>query len=913
MTVLDSADVVGRDEELATIAELLEDAESLPRAILVEGEAGIGKTTVWRESLSCADGSYRLLVSRPSASETQISFAALQDLMDGVAEEALSGLPGPQRRALEVALLLADPEESAEQGAVAVGLLGSLRALAREGPVLIAIDDVHWLDGASAAALQFALRRIEAEQIALLLSQRMGKATTPLGLDRAFPEGRIDRIHVGPLSVGAVQQVIHARLGVGLPRPLLRRVHETAGGNPFFALELARSLQARGPHDLGTPLELPDSLQRLVAERLAELPAETRAALELAAALGEPRVDVVEAAGADADDLAGAVDAHVIEIDRERIHFTHPLLASVLYANIDSVRRREIHERLSAASPGGEERARHLALASTRPDAAVAAELHEAARGALGRGAPGASAELLEHALRLTPEGDESRASRTLELAEAYFEAGDTARAGSLFEDLIAETEGSQRAEVLLRLGTLKDEVEGAEVAVALFEEALDVVGGDPLLEARIRRRLARTAVFVGDDEGAARHARGAVELAEQLGDEELLAQALATFVFVELVAGRKPPPRMLERALELEPEDGRLRIDECPTAVYGLQLMLELDLDRGREQHEVLLERAVERGDETNESAPLFYLTQIEIFAGNWQRAAEHLERAAELAEQTGVNRFEVLFSRAFLDALLGKTEAARDAAERGVDCGEPLLVLRNLSALGFLDLSAGELQSALAHFGRAAELAERAGVRDPWFARFAVDQAETLIAAGALDEAEAVLDSFEDSARELDRGWARALAGRSRALLLASRGDLDAAQSMLEAALDELEHLPFEHARALLALGTVQRRAGKKRAARESLQAARAVFEELGAELWVGRVDAELKRIGGRAPSSGDLTPSESRIAQLVAEGKTNKEVAAELFVTVHTVEQALTRVYRKLGIRSRTQLAHRLAAKA
>ncbi len=912
MTVLDSPDVVGRDEELATIAELLEDAESLPRAILVEGEAGIGKTTVWRESLAAADGSYRILLSKPSAPETQISFAALQDLLDGVAEEALAGLPGPQRRALEVALLMADPEESsAEQGAVAVGLLGSLRALAREGPLLIAIDDVHWLDRASAAALEFALRRLEAEQIALLLSQR-ASGTAPLGLDRALPEGRIDRIHVGPLSLGAVQQVIHSGLGVGLPRPLLRRIHETAGGNPFFALELARSLEARAPHDLGVPLELPDSLQRLVAERLAALPAETRAALALAAALGEPRVDVVEAAGANADDLAAAVDAHVIEIDRQRIHFTHPLLASVLYANTDSARRREIHERLSAASPGGEERARHLALASTRPDTAVAAELHEAARGALGRGAPGASAELLEHALRLTPGGDESKPRRTLELADAYFEAGDTARAGSLLEGVIAETEGTERAEALLRLGTLKDEVESAEAAVALFEEALAAAGDDPLLEARIRRRLARTAVFVGDEEGAAQHARKAVELAEQLGDQELLAQALATFVFDDLVAGRKPPPHILERALELEPEDGRLRIDECPTAVYGFQLMLELDLDRGREQHEMLLERAVERGDETNESAPLFYLTQIEIFAGNWPRAAEHIERAAELAEQTGVNRFEILWARAFLDALLGKTVAAREAAAKGVETGEPLLVLRNLSALGFLDLSAGEPEAALAHFRRAAELAESAGVRDPWFARFAVDQAEALIATDALDEAEAVLDSFEQAARELDRGWALALAGRPRALLLASRGDLDAAQTTLEAALGGLERLPFEHARALLVLGTVQRRAAKKRAARESLQAARAVFEELGAALWVERADAELKRIGGRAPSSGELTPSESRIAQLVAEGKSNKEVAAELFVTVHTVEQALTRVYRKLGIRSRTQLAHRLAAK-
>jgi DNA-binding CsgD family transcriptional regulator len=238
----------------------------------------------------------------------------------------------------------------------------------------------------------------------------------------------------------------------------------------------------------------------------------------------------------------------------------------------------------------------------------------------------------------------------------------------------------------------------------------------------------------------------------------------------------------------------------------------------------------------------------------------------------------------------------------------GEILLLIQNLAVLGFLELSLGRPAEADAYLSRAVELVHAMGVREPAYFRIVPDEVEALVALGRLDEAEALLAPFEEAGRNLGRAWTIATGARCRALVLAARGDLEAASAAAARALREHDGLPlpFELGRTLVVRGAVERRAKRKREARGTLTKALEIFEELGASLWADKARAELARIGGRAPSSLDLTPTEDKVAALVASGSTNREVAEALFVSVHTVEANLKRIYRKLGVRSRTELA-------
>ncbi len=397
--------VVGRDQEVATLLDFLETPGALPAALVFEGEAGIGKTTLWRAGLEHAIAhSYRVLSCRPSGSETALSFAALGDLVEPVLDDILIELPNPQRRALVVALLLEDADgPPPDHRAIALAFLGVARALCRAGPVAIAVDDVQWLDPPSAFVLGFALRRMRDEPIAFLFAVRAGEADV-LDLDRALPEERIQRLVVGPLSLGALQRLLKDRLGLVLSRPKLRRVHELSGGNPFFALELGRAFK-RGAVRLEPGESLPSRLAALVDDRLEALPADTRAALLVASALSRPTIELVGRAGIGepGERLAPALEANVIEFEDDRIRFSHPLLASGVYGATRPSERRALHRRLADAVPDPEERVRHLALAAEGPHPDVASALEEAATRAHSRGALAAAAELSLQARQLTP------------------------------------------------------------------------------------------------------------------------------------------------------------------------------------------------------------------------------------------------------------------------------------------------------------------------------------------------------------------------------------------------------------------------------------------------------------------------------------------------------------------------------
>ena len=918
--------IVARERELRSVQAFLDAVPERPVGLRIDGEPGIGKTTLWTRAVAAGrERSYRVLISRPVESETQLAFAALGDLLEDVQSEPLSDLPEPQRRALEVALLRREAEGPAPNPrAVSLGLLGVLRSLAREGPLLVAVDDAQWLDPPSASALEFVARRLRDEPIGLLVAQRREAEAAPaLDIERAFPEDRFELIAVGPLDVEAVDRLLHERLDTQLSRPALEQLHSASGGNPFFALEIARSAVQ---HDLsltpGQPLPVPDNLRALVAERLSGLPASAREVALVVAVLPRATLELVRAVAGPAATvgLDESVAVGVLEADGDRVRFAHPLLASVLYAGAGSAERRSVHARVAAALDDPEERAGHLALSAEGPDEGVATELDEAARRAHARGAPEAAAALWEQARHFTPTdlATEHR-QRGIAAAECHFEAGEMERARALLEAILATSPpGLERGRALNRLAWVLAFTESFYVSTELFEAALAEVGDD--LPARIETELGL--VWSEHESGniavAEERARHALALAEELGEPTVLASALAEVAFHETVRGRGIPFPTIERALALESELGWRPILGRPSWLHGMLLEWEGRLDDSRTLLESLRRGAFAHGDEHAVAHVTFHLARVECLAGQWEQAARYADECFDAVEQTGqeTERPFALTIKALVDAHLGMVEPARSATDEGLPLALRVGVLpayfELLAVRGFLELSLGDAAEANRFLDPLPHAVREAGFGEPALFRFHGDAIEALLALGRVEEAVSLLDELEAQGTALQRTWALTVASRCRALLSAAAGEIERAHAELDRTLELQERLaePFERGRTHLVLGTIQRRARKKRAARESLERALAIFDELGASLWSDKARAELARIGGRAPAPGTLTPTEKRVAALIAAGNTYREVADALFLSPKTVQWNLSKIYRKLGIRSRRELAARLA---
>jgi DNA-binding CsgD family transcriptional regulator len=912
--------LVGREDELAALLDLLAAPDELFAAAVVVGEAGIGKTTL---SLAAAEAAeergYLVLSCRPSEAEARFSFVGLADLIGGVVADVLPQLPRPQRRALEAALALSESDGApAEEGVVAFAFLNTLRRLAVGNRLLLAIDDVQWLDAPSLAMLRFALSRLEREPVAVILTAR---DEVPLWLRRGVAEERSVTIELGPLSVGALHELLRARVGAVLPRPMLLRIWETSGGNPFFALELAGALQRRGGRlDPGAELPMPANLEELVQERLDRLGASAIEVARVVALLADPTVGLVEAAvGRRAETgLSDALEAEILEVEGDRLRFAHPLVRSAVVSRSTLAQRRSLHARLATLVPGREERARHLALATAQPSREVAAVVEEAAENVHARGAAAAAAELAELAVRLTPSEDvEDVRKRVLDCADRHCEAGDGRRAIALLEQASKTApRGVARAAVLTRLAGTVEAVVGAREAVDLYRQALAEAEGDDALVAAIHLSLAGGVAVTEDWNHGLEHADLAIQAASRAGDAALRCDALATFGFIHFREGRGIPRERMEEALALERSLSQWPRTAPATWASGLQLVWSGELERARgpleEWHE-----ALHAEENLEEEGALWLLSLLEWRAGNWELAARHAADLLTLRAQFGREGNQSVWElpAALIAAHRGHIEDARDRSERSLALAEAhgvrIAQSGHRCVLGFIEFSRGDATAALGYLERAWEIRDSVRLLEPGFHLELADTLEALIAVGELEKAETRLIPVEERSRALDRSWALAITARCRALLLAARGDLAAAQAGFERALAEHARTqdPFQHARTLLAFGATRRRAKQRGAARLTLEQALAIFERLGAPLWAEQARTELRRIGGRASSRGELTEAERRIVALVAEGRTNREVAAALFVTEHTVEGALTRAYRKLGVRSRSELAHRL----
>jgi DNA-binding CsgD family transcriptional regulator len=886
---------------------------------VLPGEAGIGKTTLWLAGIDAAAArGYRILSSRPSEAEARFSFVGLSDLLDNVAGDLLPELPPIQRRALEAALLLGESELHADDRAVGAAFLGALRLLASDSPICLAVDDIQWLDAASLAALRYALARLEKEPVAVLLAVR---GDLSVWLRRAVPEERLRTVELGGLSVGATHALLSARLDATFPRPTLIRLCETAGGNPFFALELATALQRRGatpgPCD---PLPIPSNLEELLRERLDGLGPDALEVARVVAAVAEPTTELVEAALGESTDLglSQALDARILELEGESVRFTHPLLGSAVAARETPSRRRSLHARLAEVVSTGEERARHLALGTAEPSRQIASTLEDAARSTQARGATATAAELAEQALRLTPPADVDDARRRLFLAaDRHHATGDTARALALLTEARAQAApGAERAAVIIQLADVLFYTEPRE-AENLYEQALAETDGDDALEATVHMRLADSMRWGAGIERGLAHAALAVQAASRTDDVVLRCCAVATHADWQFRAGRGIARAEMEEALALERSLPDCPIFGGPTEFFCLQLVWAFDLDPARRLLHKLRDVRAARNDSRNEAWALWNLGLLEWRAGNWDEADRNAAGSLELQTQLGGVSFTVDFPIAIIAAHRGRIVEGRARSHKAIARAEAEGLQIEQSGygwvLGFIELSLGDATAALPHLRRSYELRDTF-MLEPAQRLELGDLLDALIATGELDEADDILVAWEERAGALDRAWALAILARCRGLLLAARGDLDGAFACFERALTEhaRSNDPFHHGRTLLALGRTQRRAKQRGAARKTLEDALAMFEQLGAPLWADQTREELARIGGRTPTGDELTEAESRIAGLVAKGRTNREVAAALFLSVHSVETALTRVYRKLGVRSRAQLASQYPAK-
>ena len=632
-------------------------------------------------------------------------------------------------------------------------------------------------------------------------------------------------------------------------------------------------------------------------------------------------MEIVAAADGDTervrDAISVAASEELVELEDSRLRFAHPLLASICYERAPVWKRRAAHRALAFAVADLEERVRHRALAAEGPDATVAAELESAAERVAARGATAAAAELCELAGGLTADDSAAWRRRRVRAARYYRLAGDSERGASLLRELLPEVpSGVERADAVLEL--LYTLTGDRRTRMRMFDEALEEAAGDDLRAARILSFRVGFDLWHTDVVAALEDARRALGKAERVGDDRIVAGAIARVGLAETYAC-EITPGLLERGAQIEARQGlALEYDQSPRYSFARLLMRLGEIERARGMLEELEANAVARGDEHSRVMVLWPLSMLEWLAGRLARARQHARAAYELGEeiQHGHGRAWIGRVKALVEADLGMVEQARASLDEGLAYVRGTSEFATIAAdgvLGRLELELGDVEAAASCLRELPGRLLAAGLNDPATPVWA-DAIETLIAVGELDRAGSYLTPFELHAKRLASPFALAGAARCRGLLAAAGGDLDSGLSTLERALsaDERVPHPLERGRTLLSLGTLRRRALQKKAAREALETAAVIFDDLDARLWAEKARAELGRVSGRRPGGDQLTETERQVAVMAAGGSSNREIASVLFMGVSTVEAHLSHVYRKLGIRSRAGLGARLSSR-
>ncbi len=924
-----SAPVVGRERELAAVDAFL--AAPWPRVLLVEGPAGIGKTTIVDAAIRrTADGGASPLVARATLAERDLPFAALASLLpDARIDPILPGLPAPRRRALEIALRRASADGGGlDIAALGLAVLDAIRAIARPIPALVVVDDLQWCDEPTATVLAFALRRAAAEPFGLLAGVRTGALSGAVDdIAGALAEDLVERLLVGPLSLGAIGRIVEQRTGRSRGRALVARIAEAAGGNPLLALEVIRAVDAGG-HDPapGAPLAVPASAEPLLAERLGRLSGEGEDAVLAVALAGHATPSDVRAvlgsgaagtaAAVAAPGLDEALRAGLLELDGEVVRLGHPLVGAAAIGRATVERRRAMHARLAPLADDPEARARHLALATAGPDEVAATACVRAADDAERRGAADAAAELAELAVVLTAEGDVGAlATRRCRAAALRVAVGDPGAARRHLDAALAVSASPGTRVPLLLVGVeLAHLVGGRPAARDAAATALAAGDDDPIL--RARAHAAMLAWGAEDTAEERRHAAAVLELLAGRESEapEAAADALAILADSRLASGEGPAFDLLERALELDRSRPDFVVGSLEILAGNLRTADRIDEARARWAES--LERLERAGYESRRASTLTQMGWTEVLAGDHRAAKTILDAAGQLAAELGADPTGPRLYAAHLDALVGNRADVRAAATAGIAdaeaAGNSWVVALWHRVLGIDALAGGQPGVAADHLRVTLDAALALGIREPSWVRVDADLVEALVGAGRLDEAETALVAFDARAATARLPWALVAHARAAAVLRVARDDLEGALAALDGVAEQAASLPLrlERARVDLVRGGVLRRLRRVREARVALESARSTFAACPSPPWEARAGAELARLGGRTASGGDLTPAERQVAELAASGRSNREIADELVVSVRTVESQLSSVYAKLGVRNRAALARALA---
>jgi DNA-binding CsgD family transcriptional regulator len=900
----------GRRAECDTLDRLLADARrSRSGVLMLRGEAGVGKSALLEHAAGRAEG-MTVLRAAGVESEAELPFAALHQLLRPVLDRARR-LPDPQAAALAGALGHGTPAEPRDRFLVSVAVLSLLAEAAEDRPVLGLVDEAQWLDRSSAEVLGFAARRLEAEGVVLLFAARDGDP-------REFPAPGLPELRLGGLDREAAAALLE-RAGAGLHPAVVDRLVERTGGNPLALLELPATLtpdQLAGRAPLDDVLPLTARLERAFGERVRRLPADARTLLLVAAAEtgGDPAVVLRAGArlGVDAGALDQAESAGLVGTGDGRLRFRHPLVRSAAYQAPPLGARQAAHRALAEVLTGEaqrDQRVWHLAAATVGPDEAVAAELERSADRARRRGGQAAAAAALERAAALSGD-DADRGRRLVAAATAAFVAGQAERAAALADQAgplatdprsradLAHLRGSveagrgnalDAAAMLVAASELAAPVDPSQ-ALGMLVEASEIASyaGDVTPTAELGRRAA--AVPVGDKDGEflsdLLQGMGLVAEGDAAAGEPLLRRAIA-------LAGTMEHPRRLLWA--------------------GVAAFFVGDNQTGNALFARAVARARRDGAVGLLPQALEYLAPVELAAGRLDAAEASASEGLRLARDTGndTSACRHLATLAHLAALRGDEAACRanagQALDRAAARGLGLPATLAGYALALLDLGLGRPEEALDRLERL--LAAGPGAGSPFFAVYTVpDLVEAAVRSGRSEAAAGPLAAFERLATMAGSAELLAQLARCRALL----GTEDAAAGRFEEALALLhgQGRPFDQARIELAYGEALRRARRRAQARTHLRGALETFQRLGTTPWAERAATELRATGETArrrdPSTlRQLTSQERRIVQLVADGGTNREIGAQLFLSRRTVDYHLHNVFVKLGVSSRAEL--------
>jgi DNA-binding CsgD family transcriptional regulator len=909
--------LLGRQRERRRLEALLEQARAGESgAVLLIGESGIGKSALLADALARAEGMTRLW-ARGVESEIELAFSGLAHLLRPVLGH-LEAIPGPQAAAIAGALALGPPAPG-DPFTVYAATLSLLAAAAENLPVLAVVDDLHWLDAASSAALLFVARRLRVEGIALLFSARPGFVQVPPEVSGFVLEGLDDESAA----------VLLGRSGRRIdPRVADHLVAET-GGNPLALLELPAvlsddQLEAREP--LQQPLPIGDRVKRAFLVSTEALSPETRLALLVAAASETGRMDEIAgglaALALEVEALEPAEAVGLITIGNAELRFRHPLVRSAIYEDAGSSVRRRAHRALAVGLSGTEfaaQRAWHLAAATVGPDEEVASALEQTARDARRRAGHAAAARAFERAAALT-RAPASQASRLLEAAREHQVTGNFPQGAALLERAVAMTdEPSMHADIqhLRARGELASgHLMGAHALLVVEAERIERL--DPARGAAMLAEAMFPCLMALETETALTTAERAFELAQRAGGPAELHLTGVFVAFLRVLRGGEPGA-----ALNLARESMPLtELDVMATPFLHTRaylFTLAEEYEEARRVLETFITAARAAGAPAVLPFALSTLAEVEYRIGRWAAARAHASEAETLATDTGQGIWvtHALVNLARLDAAQGnerdcEVHLAR-AFEIATAFGNNAALMQAGSARALLALPYGSNEVTIAELERVAELALFGCVREPGIVQWEPDMIEAYVRVGRANDAEDLLSDFERRARALGRVWALASSNRCRGLLAS---DAEFEHWFAHAlAWHARTPTPFERARTQLCFGERLRRTRRRIEARQQLRAALATFAQLGARPWADRAQAELAASGERAkrrdPTAAErLTPQELQVALAIARGATNREAAASLFLSPKTIEFHLGHIYRKLGIRSRSQLTRLLA---